>query len=330
MQQTTRFIIGLSVAAFGFFNGQPANATCGSANCSLVTGTQENLPAAGHGVVDLSYRYLPMDLKRHGSDPTNEVLTPGIDFENGVVEPDHHRELRTDNELVQMDVSYGLTERLSASVALPLINDRRHEHIHMDSGEFTNTDGSSGFGDVRVNLKYAMVQSLKQLFSVGVGVKAPTGEYKLRDSDSAINEPTIMPGTGSWDGLLSAFYGYQIQPHQLSLFASGSYQLNGENDLNYRFGDTLLANGGVTYRLTSKLLSSLQLNLRTSDRDEFLGQRVPSTGGTWLYLTPGITLETSGTTALYAHLQLPVYQYVNDSNLVPRYGLMIGASHSFE
>src|SRR3569623_1648761 len=292
MQQTTRFVIGLSVAAFGFFNGQPANATCGSANCSLVTGTQENLPAAGHGVVDLSYRYLPMDLKRHRRDPTNEVLTPGIHFENGVVQPDPHRELRTDNELVQMDVSYGLTERLSARVALPLINDRRHEHIHMDSGECTNTDGSSGFGDVRVSLKSAMVRSLKQLFSVGVGVKAPTGEYKLRDSDSAINEPTIMPGTGSWDGLLSAFYGYQIQPHQLSLFASGSYQLNGENDLNYRFGDTLLANAGVTYRLTSKLLSSLQHNLHTSDREEILGQRVPSTGGTWLYLTTGITLET--------------------------------------
>src|SRR3569623_606167 len=121
MQQTTRINIGLSVTAFGFFNGQPANATCGSANCSLVTGTQENLPAAGHGGVDLSYRYLPMDLKRLGSDPTNEVLTPGIDFEYGVVEPDHHRELRTDNELVQMDVSYGLTDRLSASVVLPLI-----------------------------------------------------------------------------------------------------------------------------------------------------------------------------------------------------------------
>lgn len=68
----------------------------------------------------------------------------------------------------------------------------------------------------------------------------------------------------------------------------------------------------------------LQINARFSDRDRYRDQDVPSTGGTWVYLTPGAA------TSLYAYLQLPVYQYVNDGNLVPRYGLMLGVSRNFE
>ena len=330
MRITGHFIPLLSAATLCLLVTEPAYSTCGSANCTLVTGTQESLPAAGHGVIDLSYRFIPMDQKRHGDSSTNTVLTPGINFETGEIEPDHHSELRTDNELVQMDITYGLTERLSTSISLPLINNRRHEHIHMEDDTFSNADGSSGFGDVRVNFKYVILQSLKQFLTAGAGVKAPTGEYRLRDSEGAINEPTIMPGTGSWDGLISVFYSYQIIPHQFSLFASGSYQANTENSLKYRFGDTFLANAGLNYRLDPKLMSSLQINYRNSGRDRFIGMDVPSTGGTWIYLTPGIALQTGESSSVYMHVQLPVYQYVNDSNLVPRYALMIGASHSFE
>lgn len=305
-------------------------ATCGSANCSLVTGTQESLPAAGQGIIDFSYRYIRMDRKLHGDENVGEVVTPEINFETGEIEPGAHKEVRTDNELMQLDITYGLTERLSTAISLPLINNRRHEHIHMEEDEFSNNDGSSGFGDVRVNFKYAVSQSVKQLFTAGVGVKLPTGEYKLRNSDGTINEPTIMPGTGSWDGILSAFYSYQITPHEFSLFASGAYQFNGENSLNYRFGDVYQLNAGLNYRIAPKLVSSLQLNLRASDNDEFNGEKVPNTGGTWIYLTPGITLQTGESTSLYTHLQLPVYQYVNDSNLAPAFGLMVGASYNFQ
>lgn len=311
----------------------PAAASCASASCSLVTGTQEGMPGEGRGTIDLSYRFIPMDQAQRGSEAVNEALVVGIDFAEGVIEPAHHRELRTNNEIIQLDINYGLSPRLALAVSLPLINNRRHEHdvLHEDGDEeFTNQDDSSGFGDARVQLKYVVAQTLKHLFIAGAGIKAPTGEYKLRNSRGGVNEPTIMPGTGSWDGLLSAFYSYQIFPHQFTFFASGSYQLNTENGMDYRFGDTVLANGGLGYRLTPRLVGNLQINARLSDRDRYRDQDVPNTGGTWVYLTPGATLDVGAATSLYAHLQLPVYQYVNDGNLVPRYGLMLGVSHNFE
>jgi hypothetical protein len=305
-----------------------AEASCGSANCFLVTGTQEGLAPPGQIVLDLSYRFIPMDRAQEGSKKTDEALVPRIDFENGVIVPDGHREVRTNNELAQLDIGVGVTERFALQVAIPFLNNRLHEHAHLPD-DFSRQDGTSGMGDVRLIGKYVLWVATKHLLVGSLGIKTPTGEYKLLDHDGEINEPTIQPGTGSWDGLVSLYYAYQMQPHKLDLFGSASYQATTENDLDYKMGNTLILNAGANYRVGEKWITSLQLNARQAPRDEFLGEEVPSTGGKWIYVTPGIRVEASPKTTLYTHLQVPVYQYVNETNLVPRYGFIMGVSHAF-
>src|SRR3989338_990119 len=255
-------------------------ASCGSSNCFLGVGTQDGVIVPGQVILDLSYRFIPMDRVQEGSKSASEALVPRIDFENG--------------EIIQ--------------------------------------DGPSGFGDIRLIGKYTFHAGTRHLFVGGLGVKAPTGEYKLLDHDGEINEPTIMPGTGSWDGLVSAYYSHQVLPRRLEAFFSASYQVTTENDLDYQFGNTLLINGGAGYLFSFQdkpVTTTLQLNMRQSPRDEFKGDEVPSTGGRWIYITPGIRLQASADTAVYVHVQMPVYQYVNDENIVPRYGLLLGISRSF-
>lgn len=211
---------------------------------------------------------------------------------------------------------------------------RLHEHddgVDIDAGQngtFTNDDGSSGFGDVAVTGKYAFHTSTRHLLVGGLGVKLPTGEYKLRNGEGDINEPTIMPGTGSYDFLLSGHYSYQWQPHKLDSFVSLQYRLNTENDLDYQFGNAAVLNMGLNYRTSEKIVVTGQLNTRVAERDEFKGQGVPSTGSTMIYLTPGVRIQSSDETAFYAHIQLPIYQDVNEVNIVPNYGLQFGVSHS--
>ena len=74
---------------------------------------------------------------------------------------------------------------------------------------------------------------------------------------------------------------------------------------------------------------SFQVNGRRADRDVFLGDGVPSTGSTLVNLTPGLRLETKTGTSIYGFVQIPVYQKVNEVNLAPRAGIMIGVSHPF-
>lgn len=283
--------------------------------------------------VDLSYRYIPQDRKLRGGSPTNQVLVPKVDFENGTLGlpagGEGHEEQRTINILGQFDLNYGVTPRLGIGITVPFYNDRQHEHTHLDTAEFTKVDGTTGMGDVILRAKYALYRSTRNLVVAGVGFKLPSGEYRLRDSDNVINEPTIQPGTGSYDYLFSVFHSHQWQLHSLDTFASLQYRLNTKNDLEYEFGDALTANAGVKYRVTSKLIVSGQLNARYAKQDRFLGQDVPSTGSTMVYATPGVKLEASEQLSLYTHLQLPVHQHVNDVNLVPRYQFMFGLSYAF-
>ncbi|NOY62634.1 MAG: transporter [Gammaproteobacteria bacterium] len=308
-------------------------ASCGSSNCFLNAGAENKIFAPGQVMLDLSYRYIVQDRKLRGSSGTNEVLVPKVDFENGEFELQHHRELRTVNMLAQLDLNVGVTERFTLAVALPFLNNRLHEHddgVDLDAGEngeFTNDDGSSGFGDVGVTAKYAFNLTTRHLFIGGLGIKLPTGEYKLRNGEGAINEPTIMPGTGSYDFLLSGYYSYQWQPDKLGSFVALQYRFNTENDLDYQFGDAVVLNVGLDYRVAKKITVTGQLNTRIAERDEFKGEGVPSSGNTMIYLTPGIRMQSSQSTAFYAHIQLPLYQDVNEVNIVPNYGLQFGLSY---
>lgn len=315
-----------------------AHASCAASTCFLVTGTQDGIANPGQVIIDLSYRYITMDRPQQGSNSANEALTAGIDFATGEIEADHHRELRTINELAQLDISYGLTPKFALSLSIPFMNDRYHEHDiianHPPLGlhEHYASERTSGMGDIRLMGKYAAHISIRHLLVAGLGVKAPTGEYKLRNSSGDINEPTLMPGSGAWDGLFSLHYVYQIRPHKWDIFIASAYQLATANDLEYKMGDTRLFNTGTNYNFTmheKDFTASLQINLRQAPRDKFHGQEVPNTGGTWVYLTPGITAHATPSIALYTHLQLPIYQSVNDANLVPSYGLIVGLSYGF-
>ncbi len=334
------FLLFLLIALGSIVISQSAWASCGASNCFLVTGAGGGISTPGQVTLDISYRYIPMDDFQRGSSSTSQVLTPEIDFENRTIENPHHREVRTINELMQLDINYGVNERFTLQLALPLINDRMHEHYDgvtsaSTPGTFTRQVGSSGMGDIRLTGKYAPVVLTRHLLVVGGGLKFPTGEYKLSNAEGSINEPTIQPGTGAYDFLFSLFYDYQIKPHKLDVFFSGSYQLTTKNDLDYQFGDQTLLNIGFNYLLETerKITLSSQINYRRTERDHFDTvsgtQGVPSTGGDWVNFTPGIRVQASDPLALYSFLQLPIYQYVNETSLVQRYGLVLGASYTF-
>jgi len=313
-----------------------AEASCGSSNCTLIRGSQSGIANEGRFVVDLSYRYIRQDNAKQGNnsfDGAPDVAK--VEFENGVIEPAHHREFKTINELAQLDISYGVTERLTISVNIPFLNDRKHEHIDgcaggsCAAGTFSNQDGTNGFGDITVMGKYAVIHTTKHLLIAGAGVKFASGEYKLRNSEGDINEPTIMPGTGSTDAVISALYNFSLIPNRLSLFAGASHRFTTENPLDYEFGDTTRIDGGASYALNDRISLVGQINTRISRRDEYLGMRVPNTGMTFINATPGLVVTASENVSLYSHVQLPVYQRVNEVNLVPSFGVMAGISYGF-
>lgn len=327
---TYRLVVSIVLSLAALLFAPSSFASCGGANCFLVTGTQEGVAEGGKIVVELSYRFIPMDTPRAGSHKTDVSINPAISFDTGTIVSGAHQELRTDNELVQLDVAMGVSERTSVALSLPIVNNRRHEHIDLDAGGEFSAQTYRGFGDIRIMLRHAHLRQLRHQFIGGIGVKTPSGAYELRDAEGEISEPGVQPGTGSWDPIVTAYYSYQIRPRALDWFVSGSWQYATENRLDYRFGDTRILNAGINDRVSvggRDMVLTAQVNARNAPRDEFLGMDVPSTGGTFIYLTPGVRVETGEASGFYTHIQIPVYQRVNETNLVPGYALIIGFSH---
>lgn len=310
----------------------PAGATCGSAQCFLVTQTTESTLPEGKLSLDLTFQFIPQSRRLQGRDEVGEVLAPKIDFEDGTIEPDHHREIRTQNTLVQLSLAYGLTPRWTLYADVPLLNDRDHEHFDEvgEPGEFfTREDGGSGFGDVRVGARVAFLARPKNLLVGSLALEAPTGAYRLRDSEGEINEPTIQPGSGSVDALASVYFLHDWVANRTGYFVSVSGKLSGENDLDYEFGDETQAAFGVHARSGERVVWIGQVNARHASRDRFRGERVPSTGSTFVNLTPGVRLESGRGSSFYLFAAVPVFQDVNESQLAPRTAFLLGLSHAF-
>src|SRR6185503_10353504 len=104
-------------------------ASCGSTGCFLVTSGQDSVREDGRVRLDFSFRYVDQDRKLSGSEETDEVLVPKVSFEEGVLEPDHHREIATRGTTVQADLSYGITDRVTLLASLPLYVRKDHEHF---------------------------------------------------------------------------------------------------------------------------------------------------------------------------------------------------------
>jgi hypothetical protein len=317
----------LAVAA-----NRPGAASCGSTSCFLVTHAEEGVEAAGSFQFDLSYRYVDQTRMLEGSHSTSEVLVPQIDFETETIEPDHHEEIGTRNTMVLLNLAYGITSRVSVFGALPLLVGKAHEHFD-DSGtpdeHFTNDDGTSGFGDVVAGARYALLVKANDLLLGSLAVKVPTGPYKLLDSEGAIGEPTLQPGTGSFDGLITLYYARHPFPSSIEWFVSGSERINGRNSLDYRVGNETIVTAGVGYAAGQRWVFSLQLNGRHAGRDDYRGEGVASTGSDSFSLSPGIRFGPGDGLELYGYLQVPVYQDVNEAQLAPRTGLVVGFSKRF-
>lgn len=329
---SARFSLGMGVLIVAWAAPRPCAASCGSASCFLVTKAEEGVETAGSFDVDLSFRYVDQSRKLRGRHSVSDVLVPKIDFENQTIELDHHREIRTSNTTLQLNLAYGITSRISLFGVVPLLVEKDHEHFD-DAGTpqetFTSADGTRGFGDVAVGARYAFLVRANDLFMGSVAAKFPTGDYKLLDSEGAINEPTIQPGSGSYDGLVTLYYVHHPFPSPLEWFVSASGRINRRNPLDYTIGSETVATAGLSYAASPRWIFSVQASARHAGRDDYRGESVPSTGSDSVLVSPGIRLRTEGHLELYGYVQVPVYQKVNESQLAPRTGFAIGVSKSF-
>ena len=188
-----------------------------------------------------------------------------------------------------------------------------------------SSDDNFGVGDIKALLRYQLWKKLayleSQTWTVLGGVEIPSNDDPF--------------SSRSWDPIVGTVYSWRKNRHGFD--ADLVYQLNTENDRDFRAGDVLRYDLGYQYRLwpneytaeTSWTLTGLlELNGEYQWESELDGSRLDETDGHQLFLSPGVVLAGKRT-RYEAGLQLPILQNVGDHAPEDNVRFVVGMTISF-
>jgi hypothetical protein len=324
--------LALTALALAGLASAPTASACDSTSCLLMTRGQNGLLPKKGWRLDFSFRQTDMTDRMHGGEGTFQVLRPKIDFERRTLRPGYHDELGGRDSFLQLDLGYGLTSRTAVLASIPILADRNFDIGH--GPVVSESYGTSGNGDLLLAVRHAFLAGASSgTLVAGVGMEAPVGRYRLESpatrADQGILDPMLQPGSGSFDFVASLQYAYHLAPASLDLTTSVSYQRNGTNGLDYRSGDDTIASLTLGRALAGPVSGSLQLKWTHQARATYLDQDVPGTGDRVTYLTPGLATRVGRQASLYGFVAIPIQRYVNEAQLAPRWGFVLGMSRTF-
>jgi len=226
-----------------------------------------------------------------------------------------------------------MTPKLAIFAAVPYFD----KTLDLTMNEQGLTRSSEGFGDIKLFARYTLLQqdarSKTFRFAGFSGFKAPTGNDDKVDSLGRLPTP-LQSGSGAWDYFGGVVMTYQTLDYQID--SQLSYNHKGKAN-NFESGNEARADVSFQYRLSPQELSSdthsflygvLEANLINQNNHQIAGIDDPNSGGTSLYLTPGIQYVTMKY-ILEAAVQIPLVQKLHGSSLETDYIFTTGFRINF-
>ena len=235
---------------------------------------------------------------------------------------------------VLLNLGYSISDKLAVETLFTWVNQSR---TISQFGNETITR-TSGIGDALILIKYSMHNILgnNTIFNLGIGTKAPLGKPDIKSEQSIQLTADLQPGSGAWDGLgwMSISKGFNFRP-SANISGSFTYRLTGVNNsyLNntatYEFGDEIQANIGYTdqvFIFNSLFNPGLVFKYRKAFEDKIDSQGIPNTGGEWVFIRPEIVVNLTSNISVNAKFELPLYSYVEGTQLTPTFRFTTGIS----
>ncbi|MFO1319558.1 MAG: transporter [Burkholderiales bacterium] len=313
-----RFMLASAIAAMA--SAGTAFANCGAAVCSVTSNwnVQSVQPVAGSGRLDLRYEFIDQSRPWRGTRRTD------------VAGDDEATETRTLNRNLTAALDYAFTDHWAVGLSLPVLS-RGHDHIAAPQGTpQTETWNATRLGDARVTASWRNADDKEPTRAAGVtaGLKLPTGTHRMTNRDNVPAERSLQPGTGSTDAILGAFATAPGSNGGL-WFASVAFQAAVTVRDQYRPGNQWTVTGGYRHPVTPHLAAALQLNATARQRDTGVQAESDVTGGSFVFVSPGLSWGVSPVTELYAFVQAPVYRNVRGAQLTFDWAAVAGVSHRF-
>lgn len=199
------------------------------------------------------------------------------------------------------------TRRLQMLVLAPY-----HDFSREENGISSH---SQGLGDASILGSYIVLdtgdslrRNWQQTLTLGGGLKLPTGQHALKNSEGELLTENMQPGTGSTDFMLSATYTLRRGAWGLATDVLG--RLNTANHHDYHFGNRVSGSAKVFYWKSMRKVSFLpNVGVFTdhSDLNRDGNSYVRETGGHITLATMGLDVY-AGNFSAGLTFQQPVFQ----------------------
>lgn len=293
-------LCGLALFSSASTNGlaQGCVATRGAGLCSIHGAAEGGIPASGDWQASVGYRWLHSDRHFVGDREQKQRQQLG-------------NEVINDSHFIDASISYNFTPRYSTTLVLPFVySDRSSLYEHDRVNRHHSQAG--GLGDLRLT-GYAWLWDPASKpngnVQVGVGLKAPTGDYKATDTFISAKGPvkgwvdqSIQPGDGGWGFTVEA-NGWRKLFDRTFAYAQGYYLFNPQDQ-----NGTPTTTGAFTRGNPYEQICSIP--------DQYMGR-----AGVSYVLLPSWGLQLS----LGGRIEgVPVEDFIGDSNGFRRPGFSVG------
>ncbi|HNB81511.1 MAG TPA: hypothetical protein PLP14_05385 [Chitinophagaceae bacterium] len=251
---------------------------------------------------------------------------------------------RTDYSYVRL--AYGLSTKLTISLEGGYFLQKKQ--IGLDRRD---TIQSKGISDLIFFPRYQLFQKNTccnhSEVSIGIGFKMPVGKSndKTRYVSSFTGEvyyitkpPAIQPTTGSRDLILYAFALKAYTARNLKFFTNALYIIKGFNAEGEKFGNfaslslfaskSLWNHLGIVLQLKGEHIDRMKYNQWLYDHG-YYNYDVLATGTTRLILAPQLNYSFRNHFTLFALNEIPLYQYVNKTQVASQYNFTTGIAYRF-
>ncbi|MFQ5846940.1 MAG: transporter [Candidatus Methylomirabilales bacterium] len=222
--------------------------------------------------------------------------------------------------------SYALATNATLNLTVPYVN----KHLETPTGTFD----ASGIGDITLFGKYTFYRrdlpfGRDQLAVIG-GLELPSGSTSKGPGLTAA--PALQLGSGGVDGIVGIAAGTTRSWYSIEAALRG--KINSEAK-DFQFGNVLLYDLYLAYQTypewptpPAQLNLGIEFNGRTSGDNAIDGKDI-NTGGTVLFISPGIQYIVTGNLLFETGVQIPIVNDFPSGRLEPDYTVLFGFRYLF-
>jgi hypothetical protein len=328
-----------------------ACATCG---CALSTDAAMGYSDIPGWRASLEFDFINQDQLRSGTSSLSNAQVAAINDAGGSQEV----EKQTINRYITAALSYRPNGEWNFNLLVPYV-DRSHTTYGAAMNPLTPDKVSSASVDSLGDMKFiASYQGFLPTHNLGfqLGMILPTGNYggpnaagtgivgrnpvafstgpnSQNPSPGNLLDTSLQAGVGATDLIVGAYY-YQAVSQNFDAFVNGQFQAALWHKLDqpgedFRPGNLATVSFGLRYEENPTIVPQLQINITHKSTDQGVLADTIASGGTVVYVSPGVSASITHNVQVFAFVQVPLYSRLTGIQLFPHWTGSVGASYAF-